>query len=226
MSSLGTRSRRPATAITKRPCAVVSRVGGRVVCVGWARRSGRGPGVGLGTLLSAAGWSLVSHATYGESVYFTIINMTTVGFGEVNPNHVASLEGIAALNSVVGLLLFGLVVASVQAALQPSSSTGGDSGAASILKSLLARLELVAGGAKDQRKAGKNRAKPQDRGTDVADAPAQSTIEAHEQRIGSLVQQLPGECRGIRGIAVSAHGMLDGGRQGEVYVRVHVRPED
>ncbi len=61
--------------------------------------------------------------SYLHSCYFTLINMTTVGFGDVVP---LTWQGklIAGTNSVVGLLLFGAFVASITMALQPSSFTG------------------------------------------------------------------------------------------------------
>jgi len=60
---------------------------------------------------------------YLHSCYFTLINMTTVGFGDIVP---LTWQGklIAGINSVVGLLLFGAFVASITMALQPSSFTG------------------------------------------------------------------------------------------------------
>jgi hypothetical protein len=60
---------------------------------------------------------------YLHSCYFTLINMTTVGFGEVTP---LTQQGklVAGVNSVVGLILFGVFVASITMALQPSSFDG------------------------------------------------------------------------------------------------------
>jgi hypothetical protein len=61
--------------------------------------------------------------SYLNSCYFTLINMTTVGFGDIVPT---TWQGkfIAGINSVVGLILFGAFVASITMALQPSSFSG------------------------------------------------------------------------------------------------------
>ena len=60
---------------------------------------------------------------YWHSCYFTLINMTTVGFGDVTP---ITQQGkiISGVNSVVGLMLFGVFVASITMAMQPSSFDG------------------------------------------------------------------------------------------------------
>jgi len=54
--------------------------------------------------------------------YFTIINMTTVGFGDVVP-HTYGGKLIAGINSFVGPLLFGIFLAVITMALQPSGSS-------------------------------------------------------------------------------------------------------
>lgn len=72
-------------------------------------------------LLSAAGircfesgWSFL------HACYFTVINMTTVGFGDVVPvTHGGKI--IAGINAFAGLLLFGMLVAIFSLALQPAS---------------------------------------------------------------------------------------------------------
>lgn len=82
----------------------------------------------LGIILFAISYVLLSAAairtfennwSFLHACYFTVINMTTVGFGDVVPlTHGGKL--IAGLNSLVGLLLFGVLVAIVAMALQPS----------------------------------------------------------------------------------------------------------
>ncbi len=74
-------------------------------------------------LISSAVIIIWESWSYLHSCYFTLVNMTTVGFGDVVP---LTWQGklIAGINSVVGLLLFGAFVASITMALQPSSFTG------------------------------------------------------------------------------------------------------
>jgi len=56
-----------------------------------------------------------------RSYYFTVINMTTVGFGDVVPlTPIGKI--IAGINSVLGLLLFGVIVAVISMALQRRES--------------------------------------------------------------------------------------------------------
>lgn len=57
-----------------------------------------------------------------SSIYFTIVNITTVGFGDIHP-HTHGGKIIAILNSLFGVVSFGLLVAIISAALQPSSLT-------------------------------------------------------------------------------------------------------
>lgn len=77
----------------------------------------------LYTLASSAVIRIWEDWGYWHSCYFTLINMTTVGFGDVIP---VTQQGkvIAGVNSVVGLMLFGVFVASITMALQPSSFDG------------------------------------------------------------------------------------------------------
>ncbi|MGD8175327.1 potassium channel family protein [Marinimicrobium sp. ARAG 43.8] len=77
----------------------------------------------LYTLASSAVIRIWEDWGYWQSCYFTLINMTTVGFGDITP---LTQEGkvLAGVNSVVGLMLFGLFVASITMALQPSSFDG------------------------------------------------------------------------------------------------------
>lgn len=63
-----------------------------------------------------------SEWTYLHACYFTVINMTTVGFGDVVPlTHGGKI--IACINAFAGLLLFGILVAILALALQPSAWT-------------------------------------------------------------------------------------------------------
>lgn len=57
-----------------------------------------------------------------KSFYFTVINMTTVGFGEVVPSTDAG-RALAMVNSIVGLVLFGFLVAVITIALQKDEPT-------------------------------------------------------------------------------------------------------
>ena len=77
----------------------------------------------LYTLASSAVIRIWEDWGYWHSCYFTLINMTTVGFGDVTP---LTQQGkvVAGVNSVVGLTLFGVFVASITMALQPSSFDG------------------------------------------------------------------------------------------------------
>ncbi|MDH2353332.1 potassium channel family protein [Bradyrhizobium sp. SSUT112] len=56
-----------------------------------------------------------------ESFYFTVINVTTVGFGDIYPRTYPG-HWIAIANSVFGLMAFGWFVAVFTIALQPASS--------------------------------------------------------------------------------------------------------
>ncbi|MEI8618428.1 potassium channel family protein [Pseudoalteromonas sp. B193] len=77
----------------------------------------------LYTLASSAVIGILEDWSYWHSCYFTLINMTTVGFGDIYPiTHEGKI--VAGVNSVFGLILFGLFVASITMALQPSSFDG------------------------------------------------------------------------------------------------------
>jgi hypothetical protein len=57
---------------------------------------------------------------FWHACYFTVINMTTVGFGDVVPaTHAGKL--IAGFNAFAGLLLFGALVAVFALAFQPAA---------------------------------------------------------------------------------------------------------
>ena len=58
----------------------------------------------------------------GASLYFTITNVTTVGFGDLHPSNSCG-RVIASINSVAGVILFGIVVSIITLAFQPRSST-------------------------------------------------------------------------------------------------------
>lgn len=82
----------------------------------------------LGLLIVTVVYVLLSSAlirafesgwTFLHACYFTVINMTTVGFGDVVPlTHWGKV--IAGINAFAGLLLFGILVAVLALALQPS----------------------------------------------------------------------------------------------------------
>jgi hypothetical protein len=82
----------------------------------------------LGLLMVTVAYILISSAvirslesgwTFLHACYFTVINMTTVGFGDVVPiTHVGKI--VAGVNGFVGLLLFGILIALFTLALQPS----------------------------------------------------------------------------------------------------------
>lgn len=58
-----------------------------------------------------------------HAAYFTVINVTTVGFGDVTA---ATRTGklISGVNAFVGLIVFGVLVAMITLALQPTEFTG------------------------------------------------------------------------------------------------------
>ncbi|EKU81836.1 hypothetical protein ABIB42_000471 [Massilia sp. UYP32] len=58
-----------------------------------------------------------------DSLYFTVINVTTVGFGDIHPTSDVG-KIIAMMNAVIGLVIFGFLVAAITAALQPSEFSG------------------------------------------------------------------------------------------------------
>jgi hypothetical protein len=65
-----------------------------------------------------------------HSVYFTIINTTTVGFGDVVPfSRCGKL--VACVNAVMGLLFFGCIVALVTMSFQPRNITVNGGGGVS-----------------------------------------------------------------------------------------------
>lgn len=68
---------------------------------------------------------------YWNSLYFTLINMTTTGFGDFVP---ASGWGklLAIVNALVGLVLFGLLVAIFAMALQESRQKAAENNSLSI----------------------------------------------------------------------------------------------
>ena len=58
-----------------------------------------------------------------DSLYFTVINVTTVGFGDIHPTSDVG-KVLAMMNAVLGLIIFGFLVAAITAALQPSGFSG------------------------------------------------------------------------------------------------------
>src|SRR5262245_45948904 len=65
----------------------------------------------------AEGWSFL------HAAYFTVINVTTVGFGDVTA---ATQVGkiLSGINAFIGLVLFGALVAAITLAFQPTEFTG------------------------------------------------------------------------------------------------------
>jgi hypothetical protein len=61
--------------------------------------------------------------SFGKACYFTVINMATVGFGDVVPITPGG-RFLACVNAVLGLLFFGLLVAVFALSLQPASWSG------------------------------------------------------------------------------------------------------
>jgi len=62
-------------------------------------------------------------ADFFDAIYFTITNVTTVGFGDIHPHSIGG-KAISMLNSLVGVLLVGAFVAVFTAALQPTGFSG------------------------------------------------------------------------------------------------------
>jgi hypothetical protein len=68
-------------------------------------------------------YSFAESVGYLRSIYFTVINVTTVGFGDIYPlTHFGKV--IASCNAFVGLITFGVLVATVTMALQPREFSG------------------------------------------------------------------------------------------------------
>lgn len=61
---------------------------------------------------------------YGAALYFTFINMTTVGFGDIYPIS-GGARALAVVNAILGIVLFALVTGALVLSLSPSPS-GGD----------------------------------------------------------------------------------------------------
>jgi len=74
-------------------------------------------------LISAFLIALFENWTYLHAAYFTVINVTTVGFGDIVP---ATHRGkiLAGLNSFAGLIAFGVLITVITTALQPGEYTG------------------------------------------------------------------------------------------------------
>ena len=77
----------------------------------------------LYVFISAILYSLAEAKAYFLSLYFTIINVTTVGFGDIAPG-TGWGRFIASINAFAGLLFFGVLVAAITLALQPNSYSG------------------------------------------------------------------------------------------------------
>jgi len=74
-------------------------------------------------VISSAGISLLESWSFLHAAYFTVINVTTVGFGDVTA---ATQFGklLSGINAFAGLLAFGVLVALITMALQPSELIG------------------------------------------------------------------------------------------------------
>jgi hypothetical protein len=70
-------------------------------------------------IMSALICEFESDWSFLHACYFTVTNMTAVDFGDIFPlSHGARI--IAGISGFVGLLLFGILVATLTVALQPS----------------------------------------------------------------------------------------------------------
>lgn len=66
--------------------------------------------------------------SYWTAVYFTFINMTTVGFGEIYPIS-ATARALAVVNAILGIAMFALLTGALVLSLSPSGKdedTGND----------------------------------------------------------------------------------------------------
>lgn len=96
----------------------------------------------IGAFIFVLIWTLISSIvfvkneswTFLHAAYFTVINITTVGFGDIVP---ATRWGkaFAGLNALVGLVLFGLLVSIISLALQASNNKRAHVGKSSKLSS-------------------------------------------------------------------------------------------
>lgn len=67
---------------------------------------------------------------YWVALYFTFINMTTVGFGDIYPIS-AGARALAVVNAILGIVMFALVTGALVLSLSPSGKdeeTGNDPG--------------------------------------------------------------------------------------------------
>jgi hypothetical protein len=63
------------------------------------------------------------HWTFFKSLYFTVINTTTVGFGDIVP--LSSIgKTVSCINAILGLIFFGIFVALITLAFRPESYSG------------------------------------------------------------------------------------------------------
>ena len=72
-------------------------------------------------MISSLAILFFEHWSYQHSLYFTTINITSVGFGDVVP---ATYPGkvIAGINAFAGLIFFGFLIASITIAFQKDNS--------------------------------------------------------------------------------------------------------
>ena len=74
-------------------------------------------------VLSSLIISLVEKWSFLHAAYFTVINVTTVGFGDVTAaTHLGKV--LSGINAFAGLIAFGVLVALITLAFQPGEFTG------------------------------------------------------------------------------------------------------